>query len=88
MLGFGEWYGTAEPYREEAGMSSEWLSSEDLSNEFRIPLPSVRRWRYTGLGPPGVKLGRHVRYRREDVDRWIEQRKDPVGAKGGRNDAA
>lgn len=30
-------------------------------------------WRYQGRGPAFVKVGRHVRYRRRDVDAWIDR---------------
>lgn len=29
-------------------------------------------WRIRGQGPPFVKLGRVVRYRKSDVETWIE----------------
>lgn len=32
------------------------------------------RARWTGEGPPFVKLGRHCRYRAEDVAAWVNQR--------------
>jgi predicted DNA-binding transcriptional regulator AlpA len=31
----------------------------------------VRYWRYIGAGPASFKIGRHVRYTREDVDAFI-----------------
>lgn len=31
----------------------------------------AERARWSGDGPPYVKLGRHVRYRAEDVEAWI-----------------
>lgn len=54
-----------------------------------IPEPSPHRWllsisglapailetlRSRGGGPPFVKLGRRVVYRREDLDSWLEER--------------
>ena len=32
---------------------------------------TLNRWRHTGDGPRFVKLGRAVRYRREDLDEWV-----------------
>ena len=31
----------------------------------------AERSRWDGSGPPYVKLGRHVRYRAEDIEAWI-----------------
>ena len=36
----------------------------------------AERSRWDGSGPPYVKLGRHVRYRREAVEAWLEQQAD------------
>ena len=35
----------------------------------------LARLRYEGRGPAFVKMGRSVRYRWADVDRWVEQNK-------------
>lgn len=56
---------------------TEFLSPDDLSEELRVPVRTIYAWRYRGEGPRGIKVGRHVRYRREDVDAWIEQQADP-----------
>ena len=33
---------------------------------------TLRQWRYLRQGPPYVKVGALIRYRKADVDRWIE----------------
>ncbi|MGB5566612.1 MAG: helix-turn-helix domain-containing protein [Acidimicrobiia bacterium] len=33
-------------------------------------------WRYRGEGPVGFRAGKHLRYRRCDIQRWIEQQID------------
>lgn len=47
------------------------LTIQDIADEFRVPVATVRRWRFKGTGPPSFKVGRHVRYRREAVDAWV-----------------
>jgi hypothetical protein len=54
--------------------SPRWLSNEQLAERFGVPLRTVMDWRYRRVGPPGVRIGRHVRYLEEDVLVW-EQRK-------------
>ena len=34
---------------------------------------TMERWRHTGDGPPFIKVGRLVRYRFADLDRWLDQ---------------
>jgi excisionase family DNA binding protein len=41
-----------------------------------IRVHTLHRWRYKGHGPAGYRVGRHVRYRREAVEAWLEQRAD------------
>jgi excisionase family DNA binding protein len=43
---------------------------------FGIPVHTLYRWRYKGHGPAGYRVGRHVWYRREAVEAWLEQRAD------------
>jgi excisionase family DNA binding protein len=37
-------------------------------------------WRGRGEGPPSLKVGSRVRYRPEEVDRWIESQEESTGA--------
>jgi excisionase family DNA binding protein len=50
-----------------------WLSPEDLATEFDVPLSTVYQWNHKRTGPPAFKIGRHLRYRSEDVDRWLTE---------------
>lgn len=34
---------------------------------------ALEQWRYRGEGPPYIKIGQAVRYRRADVDRWLDE---------------
>ena len=52
------------------------LSAHELANYLEIPLATLYAWRYRREGPPGFRVGRHLRYRRSDVDVWIENRID------------
>jgi excisionase family DNA binding protein len=52
------------------------MSLADLSEMLDIPVHTLYRWRHRGDGPVGYRVGRHVRYRREAVEAWLEQRAD------------
>jgi predicted DNA-binding transcriptional regulator AlpA len=43
-----------------------------VSDQLKIPVATLRRWRYEGIGPVSFRAGRHVRYRQSDIDDWIE----------------
>jgi excisionase family DNA binding protein len=52
------------------------MSLTDVSEMLGIPVHTLYRWRYRGDGPVGYRVGRHVRYRREAVEAWLEQQAD------------
>jgi hypothetical protein len=44
----------------------------------------LQQWRYLGQGPPYARLGRHIRYRRADLDAWVAVNAvEPAGAAAG-----
>jgi excisionase family DNA binding protein len=53
------------------------LSPLDLCEILKVPIKTIYRWRATGSGPRSIKIGKHVRYRRSDIDAWIEANASP-----------
>jgi hypothetical protein len=51
-------------------MSEVLWGPEDLGRRYGVPIATVYAWRYRRTGPPGFKVGRHVRFRPEDVLAW------------------
>lgn len=47
-----------------------------LAEFLRVPQQTIYRWRTSGDGPRGIKVGRHLRFRRSDVDTWLESQAD------------
>lgn len=52
------------------------LTVEDLAEYLSVPVATLYVWRYRRQGPPGFRVGRHLRYRRADIDEWISLRVD------------
>ena len=50
------------------------LTVQELANYVGVPVSTIYAWRYHGQGPPGFRVGRHLRYRDSDVQRWIRDR--------------
>ena len=50
------------------------LTVQDLAEYLDVPVATVYGWRYRRLGPPGFRVGRHLRFRCSDIERWIEDR--------------
>lgn len=52
---------------------TEWLDSQALADELGISRRTIESWRVKGgEGPVFVRIGHLVRYRREDVEAWLE----------------
>jgi len=52
-------------------MDEVW-EPEGVSDFLKVPEGTLANWRYQGKGPRFIKVGRHVRYRRSDVEAWLE----------------
>lgn len=53
-------------------MTQKLLTTSEVSEMLGVPTATLYRWRYEGKGPAGFRVGRHTRYRQEDVDQFIE----------------
>ncbi len=49
---------------------------QELADYLGVPLTTVYNWRVKGSGPKGYRVGKHVRFRLEDVTRWLEEHSD------------
>ncbi len=56
-------------------MADRLMSPGELADYLAVPLRTVYRWREHRAGPPGIKVGRHVRYVPEDVRAWLDQQR-------------
>lgn len=48
-------------------------SVEEVSKYLGIPVATLYVWRHRGTGPRASKVGRHLRYRWSDVERWLDE---------------
>jgi predicted DNA-binding transcriptional regulator AlpA len=55
---------------------SRYMTAEQVSAEFQIPLKTLYRWRATtpAKGPRAIRVGRWLRYSRAEVERWLAER--------------
>lgn len=56
--------------------SDRLMTLVELSEMLGVPAGTLYAWRHRGEGPPGYRLGRHVRYRRSLVEAWLSTRTD------------
>jgi len=51
-----------------------YVTPEQLAEELHVPVKTLYSWRYQRTGPPSFRVGKHVRYPRSGIDRWISER--------------
>jgi excisionase family DNA binding protein len=65
----------------QEGVVAEVFNPAQASEYLQIPQETLRRWRSLGIGPAHAKVGRHVRYRRAALDRWLEEQEREAAAR-------
>ena len=54
-------------------MRNLW-SPKQVAEYLGVPVQTIYQWRTHGYGPPGTRIGKHVRYRPADVEAWVAKR--------------
>lgn len=62
--------------------SDRLMTLAELAEMLGIPVNTLYGWRCRGEGPPGYRIGRHVRYRRSAVESWLETQTDHQHVRG------
>ncbi|MEH6629601.1 MAG: helix-turn-helix domain-containing protein [Halopseudomonas aestusnigri] len=47
-----------------------YLNEHEVSDLLQVPVPTLRRWRFTNQGPNYHKFGRSVRYSQADLEHY------------------
>lgn len=56
----------------------ELLTLDELCAMLKITKATAYKQRSTGTGPPGYRIGKHLRFKRSDVLIWLESKRAPV----------
>ncbi len=49
------------------------MTQQALADYLGVSVPTVQRWRRNGTGPPYLLIGPRPRYRRAQVDAWLDE---------------
>ncbi|TWV50244.1 helix-turn-helix domain-containing protein [Streptomyces misionensis] len=56
------------------GLPDRYLTPEDLVTMFSLPsVETVYAWRRKRIGPPGFRVGKHLRYDPATVRAWVNE---------------
>jgi len=58
-------------------------SPQWLADYLGVPLATLYQWSSRRTGPRTIRVGRHLRYRQSDIDRWLEAQCASDGVPGG-----
>jgi len=59
---------------QESKISHSLLTTREVAAYLNVPVGTLYKWRRDGVAPPSFRLGRGARYRREDVEAWLQER--------------
>ncbi len=62
---------------------SGWITRKDLAQALRITVDTLGRWEARRVGPPCVRAGRMVLYRRRAVQDWLAAQELPRAKSAG-----
>ncbi|KUL52299.1 helix-turn-helix transcriptional regulator [Streptomyces sp. NRRL S-1521] len=62
------------------GLPDRYLTPDDIAELFGVPLETVYQWRKKRTGPPGFRIGKHVRYDPADVYAFVAQQRAEADA--------
>lgn len=60
---------------EHASGIEQLLTTEQVAEWLQVSADTVRWWRKRGRGPAHLRVGKYARYRRVDVEAWLEQQR-------------
>jgi excisionase family DNA binding protein len=52
------------------------MTVDEVAELLQIPKSTLYYWRYQRQGPPALRLGRALRYRRTDIENFVECGRD------------
>ena len=56
----------------------EWLNPREVSKEFGFSTSTLAKWRMDNLNIPFSKMGKNIRYKRSDIEAFLERNKVEV----------
>ena len=53
-----------------------YLTTEDIMNKYQVKRATIKKWRDEGM--PYYKIGRGVRFKESEVEKWIMENKNNI----------
>jgi excisionase family DNA binding protein len=49
------------------------LRADEVAALLGVPIGTIYAWQYRRVGPIAIRVGRHLRFRRSDVRKWLRE---------------
>lgn len=72
-----------EPDTSAGALLSGWISRRELASALSLTVDTLGRWEARRIGPPCVRAGRTVLYRRRAVEDWLAAQEMPRARTAG-----
>jgi excisionase family DNA binding protein len=86
LLGGGAHLGAVNTTPDQAGPASAGLEpllgTAELSELIGVPVSTIYDWRVKGQGPVAHRLGKHLRFKRADVEAWLASHRETATGAG------
>ena len=56
----------------------EWLNPQGVENEYNFSVSTLAKWRMQKINLPFSKMGKYIKYKRSDIEAFIESNKVEV----------
>lgn len=57
-------------------LPDRYLGPSEVAELLGVPVDTIYQWRYKRSGPPGFRVGRHLRFDPRAVRRWVDEQQD------------
>jgi predicted site-specific integrase-resolvase len=61
---------------DEPSRCEQLLGPEAVAEWLGVPISTLYSWKYRGLGPVALRIGKHLRYERGAILDWLEEQRD------------
>ena len=55
-----------------------WLSPQSVAREYQFSTSTLAKWRMSNINLPFSKMGKYIKYKRSDIEAFIESNKVEV----------
>jgi excisionase family DNA binding protein len=67
----------------EEPLPHRYLSPNELADVLGVSVETIYQWRSKRIGPPGFRVGKHLRYDPRAVRKWIDRQAEQADGSQG-----